>query len=286
MTIMDQPLATKRSAFTLIELLVVIAVIGVLMAVLLPSLRAARERAKRTVCAANLRQIGSGIIAYGTEYDDRLPLPGLRMYNSQGGDRPGGRWSSDQWAASLHRTIYVATHPDAMGEPKRRWTVSNLGYLHLTQIIENAKVFYCPSETKGRRYEDHAEKYSWPFDPITPPPRPSPGKGMSVSYEYTPQSTRRIKLRDNDAYAYEAAFKISTLNNRAALALDIVTLNDHGPVTFHQGARGRASGRNILFGDGSVRFRPIQERDKAYWEEYKYGSRRTLFRGLLYMYSQ
>ena len=68
-----QPLATKRSAFTLIELLVVIAVIALLMAVLLPSLRAARERAKRTVCAANLQQIGRGIMAYGMDYD-RLPF--------------------------------------------------------------------------------------------------------------------------------------------------------------------------------------------------------------------
>ncbi len=281
-----QPLATKRSAFTLVELLVVIAVIAVLMAVLLPSLQAARERAKRTVCAASLQQIGRGIIAYGTEYDDRLPLPGVRMYNSQGGDRPGGRWSSDQWGSGLHASIYVATHPDAMGESKRRWTVSNLGYLHLTQIIESAKVFYCPSATKGRRYEDHAEKYSWSFDPNTPPPRTISGQYMRVSYEYTPQSTRRIILRYNDAYAYEAAFKISTLNNRAALALDIVNLQDYGPRNLHEGARGRASGMNILFGDGSVRFRPIQERDKAYWEEYKNGSNRARFRGLLYLYSQ
>ena len=71
----DEAQPRRPLAFTLIELLVVNAVIGVLMAVLLPSLRAARERARRTVCAANLRQIGSGIIAYGTEYDDWLPLP-------------------------------------------------------------------------------------------------------------------------------------------------------------------------------------------------------------------
>ena len=279
-----QPLATERGAFTLIELLVVIAVIALLMAVLLPSLRAARERAKRTVCAANLQQIGRGIIAYGTEYDDRLPLPGVRMYSTVRG--AAGRWISDQWGSGLHHSIYAATHPDAIGEPKRRWTVSNLGYLHLTQIIENAKVFYCPSATEGRRYEDHAERYSWSFDPNTPPHRTISGQYMRVSYQYTPQSTRRIRLRDNDAYAYEAAFKISTLNNRAALALDIVNLQDYGPLNLHQGARGSASGMNILFGDGSVRFRPIQERDKAYWDEYKSGSCRTLFRGLLYMYAQ
>ena len=248
----DEAQPRRPLAFTLIELLVVIAVIGVLMAVLLPSLRAARERARRTVCAANLRQIGSGIIAYGTEYDDWLPLPGLRMYDSQGRDRPGGRWSSFQWGSGLHHTIYAATDPDAMGEPKRRWVVSNLGYLHLTQIIENAKVFYCPSATKGRRYEDHAERYSWSFDANTPPPRNIGGQGMWVSYDYTPQSTRRIRLRDNDAYAYEAAFKISTLNNRAALALDIVNLQDYGPRHLHQGARDKPCHRHETLALGAT----------------------------------
>ena len=174
------------------------------------------------------------------------------MYNSQGGDRPGGRWSSDQWAPNLHASIYVATHPNDIGEPKWRRTVSNLGYLHLTQIIEDAKVFYCPSAIKGWRYEDHAEKYSWPFDPITPPPRPGPGLGFSVSYQYTPQSTRRIILRYNDAYAYEAAFKISTLNNRAALALDIVNLQDYGPRNLHQGARDKPCHRHETLALGAT----------------------------------
>ena len=269
-----QPLATKRSGFTLIELLVVIAVIAVLMAVLLPSLRAARERAKRTVCAANLQQIGRGIMAYGMDHD-RLPKLGLPNY---------GRDPSALWGAGANSIVYSATHPDAMGEPKRRRKVSNLGYLHLTQIIERAKVFYCPSATKGGRYEDYAERYSWSFDPNTT--NTVSGQYMRVSYEYTPQSTRRIKHRSNDAYAYEAAFKISTLNNRAALAFDRVDFTDYHPLNFHQGARGRASGMNILFGDGSVRFRPFQEREKAYWEENKSGNRNVLFRGLLYIYAQ
>lgn len=48
----------KTKGFTLIELLVVIAIIAMLLAILMPSLSAVKERAKRVVCASNQRQIG------------------------------------------------------------------------------------------------------------------------------------------------------------------------------------------------------------------------------------
>jgi len=62
-----------RLAFTLIELLVVVAVIGLLVGVLMPALSKARASAKRTVCACNLRQIGSGLQVYMSANRDRFP---------------------------------------------------------------------------------------------------------------------------------------------------------------------------------------------------------------------
>jgi len=58
----------RRTGFTLVEMLVVIAIIGVLVALLIPAIQAARESARRTTCQANLKQIASAVQQYHAKF--------------------------------------------------------------------------------------------------------------------------------------------------------------------------------------------------------------------------
>jgi prepilin-type N-terminal cleavage/methylation domain-containing protein len=73
---------TNARAFTLIELLVVISIIGVLVALLLPSLGTARESARRVKCQSNQRQIWIFGVVYASNYNDRLPDRGAAAFAS------------------------------------------------------------------------------------------------------------------------------------------------------------------------------------------------------------
>lgn len=89
-----------RSAFTLVELLVVIAIIGILVALLLPAVQAAREAARRSQCSNNLKQIGLAMHNYADKFKEALP------YNSDNATGRAFSWMFAQLPYIEQATLY------------------------------------------------------------------------------------------------------------------------------------------------------------------------------------
>jgi len=127
------PLSRRTTpGFTLVELLVVIAIIGVLVALLLPAVQAARESARRASCMNNLRQHG---LATQNFHDTQLYLPPLRLAGGEG------------WAS-----FWVLTMPYMEQRPLyEKWDIKRK-YAEQSQAARETqiKTNFCPSRrTKG-----------------------------------------------------------------------------------------------------------------------------------------
>ena len=128
----------KRSAFTLIELLVVVAIIVALLAILLPSMNRALEISNRAVCGSNNRQIGAGMLAYASNEVGRVPLGYV-----------------DGNMGSHYHMIWAWTTP-------HRFLM--MGTLYGSGIIEDGKVFYCPSQTADHfAYDTPVNRWDEPY---------------------------------------------------------------------------------------------------------------------------
>lgn len=125
----------RSKSFTLIELLVVVAIIGLLISILLPTLRAARERAKTTVCLANQKTLANCAVQYAAEHRDAIVSA---QTNSSGWidwpKKPDGRYLTTQ---ELARADNVNPHKRGVRD----------GKLFPYALTED--VYHCPSDRRN-----------------------------------------------------------------------------------------------------------------------------------------
>ncbi len=134
------PLSVSKCAFTLIELLVVIAIIAVLLAILIPSLHAVRERARRAVCLGNLRTLGLAWLTYADDNGGRLVC----------GILTGMQEDDDSYKSTRVLTGWVGAAFFPVRLPADRAAVdANPQKGALWRYVQDASVYRCPCGRTG-----------------------------------------------------------------------------------------------------------------------------------------
>lgn len=118
---------SRCEAFTLIELLVVIAILVILVALLLPALASAKEKARKVACVSSLRQIGIAIRNYASDFNGRIPY---------GPKAPPFTNPSDFYPSTGAPTSLISLQTG---------NAVALGLLLQQHISNQPKILFCPS---------------------------------------------------------------------------------------------------------------------------------------------
>lgn len=204
--------------FSLIELLVVIAIISLLVSILLPSLKKAKELAKIAVCASNLHQLGTALHLYGSDFNDNVPSPpdnGYYQFNALTYDWDSASDGIDGWYSYGK---FCPKNPN----------------FSPTRYIDNWRMFYCPSHTDPV-YEGTPENATHGWN--------GSGGEIAGGYVYRGWGLTMYGLPDPPG----GGPRITDFMETGA-----VWLNDHG--TFYPASRGVAhsDGYNALYADAHV----------------------------------
>jgi prepilin-type N-terminal cleavage/methylation domain-containing protein/prepilin-type processing-associated H-X9-DG protein len=150
-----------RRGFTLVELLVVIAIIGVLVALLLPAVQAAREAARRTQCSNNLKQIG---LAFHNIHDTQ------GRFSPLGGANVNGAWG---WPVALLPYLEQDNMFKAIGSPD----IASVNSLAPANLVPNN-----PTGALGVLLQNRLPPFVCRSDPVTTPTNDNYGNYGASNY--------------------------------------------------------------------------------------------------------
>ena len=141
---------SSRRAFTLIELLVVIAIIALLVSILLPSLRKARDLAAQAVCLGNLHSNDLICRAYAGEYDDVVPQ------GTSSGRDPANKWLQPYWTS-----FYGDAGYDMVGDKQLRCPHASSGSYNMTWSPQSKGVNAQPGEFVTKPFGDYSGAFQF-----------------------------------------------------------------------------------------------------------------------------
>lgn len=140
--------SSRRRGVTFVEVFVVVVILGLLLAILLPSVRSAKGNSRRTFCQNNLRNINIAIQAYATAHQGKIPaLSGSRVLaDPRSGNQPGQVMPAP-WSVEILPYLEESSRFDELAQCEK-------GTPAFAEIVDRAargivRVYACPSDERG-----------------------------------------------------------------------------------------------------------------------------------------